>query len=121
MNSVNLSGRIANDLKVQKTRDNVSILNFSMAVKRPHKKDTTDFIRVSCFRQNADYLNQYAKKGTLIGVSGIIMAEQYTDRNGANVTAVKVAAESVEILESKKESNTMDTTGFVVDEDDLPF
>lgn len=120
MNKVSLTGRIANDLNLRKTRDGVSVLAFNLAVKRPYKKDTTDFIKVSCFRQNADYLNQYAKKGTLIGVTGILMTNSYTNRDGNNVTSTEVAAEEVEILESKKQ-DMMDTTGFEVDEDDLPF
>lgn len=119
MNKVALSGRIANDLNLKKTRDGVSVLSFSLAVKRPHKKDVTDFFRVSCFRQSADFLNQYAKKGTMIGVTGILITNSYTDRNGNNVTSVDIAAEEVEILESKQREEKPDD--FVVTEDDLPF
>lgn len=117
MNRVEMVGRITNDLNLKKTRDGVSVLNFGIAVKRPHTSDKTDFFNVSCFRQSADFLAKYAKKGTMVAISGMLMTSQYTDGSGRNVTSVSIAAEEVEITEAKKQQQEE----FVVTEDDLPF
>ena len=122
MNRAELSGRIANDLNVKKTSDGVSVLNFTLAVTDPDKSDKTDFIRCSCFRQSADYLGKYAKKGTQIEVAGKIKVNTYQDRNGNNASSTEVACNYVHITEVKpKSETTVNTNDFVVDEDDLPF
>lgn len=130
MNSVNLTGRIANDLEIRKTNANLSILDLRVAVQRRKKEDGADFISVTCFGQSADYLVSYAKKGTMIEVNGRITTNNYTKENGEKVYKTFVTAESVSIIAQPKESQsqtierTQDNFGGGyegIKQDDLPF
>lgn len=107
MNKVIVTGRIANDIELEKTQSGTSRLNFNLAIKRDRKNQNgetvTDFIRICCWTQNAEYLSKYAKKGTKIGVSGRIETNNYTDLEGKKIYSTYITAESVEILNQPKE------------------
>ena len=57
------------------------------------------------WRQKADFLANYATKGTLIGVEGSIQTRSYEDQTGRKVYVTEILADSVEILESRKSSS----------------
>ena len=44
MNNICLTGRLTSDVELKQTQSGVSVCSFSVAVKRPNVKDTTDFI-----------------------------------------------------------------------------
>ena len=134
MNSCNFTGRIANDLELKTTTSGISVCSFTLAVKRPRVKDTTDFINITAFRQTAEYLSKYARKGSLIEVSGTLTSRKWEDKNGNKRTTFEVIANEVSILESKKDETTQaEPTSYSdtgaddfedmgeVDEGDLPF
>ena len=104
MNTINLIGNICNDLELKQTEKGKSVMTFNLAVKRPHTKDTTDFIPLVVWEQPAEYLSRYAHKGSKIGVSGKLTSRQYEDKNGNKRTVFEVVCDSVEICESKSES-----------------
>ena len=105
MNSVNLTGNICNDIELKKTTSGKSVMQFNLAVKRPHSKDTTDFIPCQVWNQSAEYLSQYAHKGSRIAVSGKLTSRKYEDKNGNNRIAYEVVCDSVEICESGKKDS----------------
>lgn len=98
MNKTQLTGRICNDIELKQTQGGVSVCSFDIAVKRPRVKDTTDFLPVVCWRQNAEYLSRYAKKGSLIEVAGTLQSRKYQDKDGKNRTVIEIVAEDVSIL-----------------------
>lgn len=51
MNAGSYSGYIANDIELKQTPNGVSVCRFRVAVRRPNKKDTTDFIDFVAWRQ----------------------------------------------------------------------
>lgn len=68
-NSCNLIGRITKDLELQKTQGKgTSYTKFNLAVKRPLDKDKADFPQLIVWGKTAEYLVQYAKKGSMIAV-----------------------------------------------------
>ena len=115
MNKVNLTGRLTADPELKKTQSNLSVCSFSLAVKRPHTKETTDFVSCTAWRQSAEYLSKYARKGDMIGLSGVLTSRNYEDKNGNKRTAWEVQADDVEILTPKGEKKEA-----VADSDD-PF
>ena len=44
MNSINIVGRLTADPELRRTQDGTAVCTYSLAVKRPKVKDTTDFI-----------------------------------------------------------------------------
>lgn len=109
MNSISLIGNICNDLELKQTPNGKSVLNFNLAVKRPFTKDTTDFFTIVVWNQPAEYLSRYARKGVKVGVSGMLTARKYDDRDGNHRTAYEIVANVVEICEAAKPSENADT------------
>lgn len=129
INRVILTGRITKDLELRKTQTNKSILNFNLAVDRKFTKET-DFIEIQCWNQNAEFLNQYAKKGTLISIDGRIETNVYENQEGKKIYKTYITAENVEIINQPKEKDSNETSvdsskfGHTYDEiksEDLPF
>lgn len=102
MNIFNATGRITNDLELKVTASGISVCSFKLAVKRPRVKDETDFINFVAYRQTAEYLCNYARKGVLIEASGVLTSRKWEDKNGNKRTSFEVIVDNASILESKK-------------------
>jgi len=128
INKVILTGRITKDIELRKTTSGVSVVSFTLAVNRKFVSEDAkaDFINCIAWRQSADFLHNYAKKGALLGVEGRIEVRSYENSKGEKVYATEVTCDSVEILHQAKDeptpakeetfTDTLDITG-----DDLPF
>lgn len=97
INRVVLVGRITKDAETKKTQSGLSVCSFSIAVE---KKDGTDFIDCVAWRQAADFMGQYVKKGDLIAVDGRLQTRQW-ERDGHKNKATEVIADSVRRLTPK--------------------
>ncbi|MDR2828658.1 MAG: single-stranded DNA-binding protein [Acholeplasmatales bacterium] len=109
INSVVLVGRLTNDPELKKTESNISVVNFSLAVKKRFavEKDERDAYFIPCvaWRNQAENLCTYIKKGGLIGIEGSIQERRYQDKDGNNRTVVEVLCNSIQFLENKKSEN----------------
>ena len=125
MNTINLTGNVCNDIELKNTPSGKAVVSLNLAVKRPYSKDTTDFIPLVCWDKSAEYLSRYARKGSKIAVSGKLTTRKYQDKDGHNRTAFEVVCDSVEILDSKGETQgtiPQDANLETIDvEDGLPF
>lgn len=105
MNQVNLVGRLTRDPQVNQTNAGIKYLRNSLAIERTYTsrggQKITDFINFSIWRESAEYLSLYAKKGTLVSLSGSLQSSNYTDKDGKIVSAIEVLANNVSILESR--------------------
>ena len=110
MNSVTMIGRLCADPELRRTNSGTACCSFSLAVKRPRVKDTTDFHNFVVWQQGAEYLSQYGHKGDLVGVTGYLTTRNWEDKNGNKRTAFEVTCDSVELLSSKKSENTAQQT-----------
>lgn len=104
MNSVTMIGRLCADPELRRTNSGTACCSFSMAIKRPRVKDTTDFHNFVVWQQGAEYLCQYGHKGDLVGVTGYLTSRSWEDKNGNKRTAVEVTCDGVELLSSKRNS-----------------
>ncbi len=107
-NLVVLSGRLTADPELKTTTNGISVTSFSIAVDRRYRSSEerqTDFINIVAWRQTAELITKYFKKGSLIGIEGSIQTRRYQDKNGNNRTAFEVVASNIQFLESKRDSN----------------
>lgn len=95
MNKVILTGRVTADIEIRQTQSGLAVTNFTLAVKRPMVKDTTDFINCVAWRTQAEFLNRYFKKGDPVEVVGTLTSRAYEDKNGNNRTAFEVVCDEV--------------------------
>jgi single-strand DNA-binding protein len=100
MNSVNLLGRLTKEPELRTVSDGISMCKFTLAIDDPHaKEDRSDFIRITVFGVQAENCVKYLRKGFLVGVSGRIRSDQYTDSEGVKRYPVDVTADRVQFLQ----------------------
>ncbi len=102
MNSVTMIGRLCKEPELRRTSSGTACCSFSLAVKRPRVKDTTDFHEFVVWQQGAEYLCKYGHKGDLVGVTGYLTTRKWTDKDGNNRTAIETTCDSLELLSSKR-------------------
>ncbi len=106
-NLVVLTGRLTADPELKTTPNGISVVSFSIAVARRYRageEAQTDFINIVAWRQTAEFISKYFKKGNMIGIEGSIQTRRYTDKNGNNRTAFEVVVNNAQFVESKRDS-----------------
>ena len=110
VNRVVLVGRLTRDPELRKTQSGISYCRFTVACDRRKKSDGedpgADFIGCVAWRQSADFLGSYGRKGVLVAVDGSIQTGSYTDRDGRKVYTTDVICENVQILERSSSSGS---------------
>ena len=132
MNKVILVGRLTKDPELRATTSGVSVASFTVACDRRFVKQgeerKAEFINCIAWRQSAEAISRYFKKGDRIAIEGTIQVRDWQDNDGKKRYATEVVVEQWEFAQSKIEgapatSNTeADLDGFMpVDDEDLPF
>lgn len=138
MNAICIIGNLTKDIELKSSQSGLSVCSFTLAVKRPHTAETTDFIPCVAWRQSADFLVKYARKGNRVGVTGVLTSRVYEDRDGKKRTFYEVTASAVELLESRTKLSNVEQParktqpeqmtgifeqemGDMLSDDDLPF
>lgn len=136
LNSVVLVGRLTKDPELRYTPSNQAVATFSLAVNRRFKNQNgdreADFINCVIWRQQAENLANWAKKGALIGITGSIQTRNYENQQGQRVYVTEVVAEQFQLLESQKERGNQsqgnsqpdfghNASPMDISDDDLPF
>lgn len=105
INNVVLVGRMTRDAELRYTPSNQAVATFSLAVNRNFKNQSgereADFINCVIWRQQAENLANWAKKGALIGITGRIQTRNYENQQGQRVYVTEVIADSFQLLESR--------------------
>ncbi len=114
MNKVILMGRLTADPELRQTPNGVSSCRFTVAINRPFVDKATgqrnaDFISCIAWRQTAEFVSRYFKKGSMICVEGTLRNNNYQDKNHPDIThyTTDVQVDSVEFTGSKSEAGTI--------------
>ena len=105
VNRVVLIGRLTrdpNELRVSPS--GTSVTSFTVAVdNRFSRQETnkTDFIPVVVFNKTAEFVCNYARKGSLVAVEGRLQQRTYQNKENQTVNVLEVVADNVQLLESK--------------------
>ena len=143
INSVVLMGRLTYDPELRTTPNGISVVRIQLACDRNFQRSgeerKADFIDVTAWRQTAEFISRYFRKGSMIAVEGSIQTENFTDKDGNKRKSVQVVANNVSFCGSKAESGTASNPAFsqpapsyasadnsafeeiIDDDDDLPF
>ena len=146
LNNAVIMGRLVADPELRTTGNGISVTSFAVAVDRRFARSgedrQTDFIDVIAWRQTADFVCKYFRKGSMIAIQGYIQTRTYEDKNGNKRKAVELVADNVSFCGSKAETgsgsfnrddsfmnaqpapsySTADAGDFKeIPEDDLPF
>ncbi|AKI28595.1 single strand DNA binding protein [Streptococcus phage APCM01] len=130
INNVVLVGRTTKEIELKYTSNNLAYANFTLAVNRNFKNQNgereADFINIVIWRQQAENLANWAKKGTLLGITGRIQTRNYENQQGQRVYVTEVVADNFQFLEKreaqqKAQKPVQQETFSDVDNIDLPF
>ena len=121
MNVVCLIGRLGKDPELRVTQGGTSVAKFSLAVDRRDEAKNTDWFDVTCFGKVAENTGKYMKKGCMVGVTGRLQQDKWTDKqSGQNKSKVSIIAGQVDFLSRAGESNQA-AQNTQEDYDDEPF
>lgn len=106
MNKAILVGRLTKDIEARTTQNGTVCAQFTVAVDRRFKDSNgqrqADFINCVAWRQTAQFIAQYFKKGNKIGIVGSIQTRTYDDQNGKKVYVTEVLVDEAEFIESQQ-------------------
>lgn len=144
LNKVVLAGRLTADPELKQTTSGISVTSFTLAVNRRYAKEQeqqqTDFINIVAWRQTAEFISRYFKKGSALCITGSIQVRSWQDQQGQKRYATEVIADEAMFVDSKSDSQpngaNYGAQGYVPDayaapatpkfeeinpDDDLPF
>ena len=130
-NLVVLTGRLTAAPEIKVTPSGLSVCSFSIAVDRGYGENkTVDFINIVAWRQTAEFISKYSKKGSALCIGGSIQTRSWTDNNNQKRYATEVVVDEAMFVDGKNDSQDTEAPGFNnvapnfteqnVD-DDLPF
>ncbi len=107
LNVAVLMGRLVADPELRHTANDVAVTSFTLAVDRSYVKAgadrQADFIDVVAWRNTAEFVCKYFRKGQLMAVQGSIQTRTYTDSQGNKRKAFEIVADNVHFAESKRD------------------
>lgn len=105
MNKVLLVGRITKDPEVRYTTSGIPSVQFSLAVDRgirdANGNRQADFINCVVWRQQADFMSRYIKKGYLLSIEGRIQTRNYQGQDGQMRYVTEVVVDQIENLQPR--------------------
>ena len=111
LNKVVLAGRLTGDPELKQTTSGVSVTNFSIAINRrfssrggENAEQQTDFINVVAWRQTAEFITKFFKKGSAICLTGSIQTRAWQDAQGQKRYATEVVVDDAMFVDSRAES-----------------
>lgn len=108
LNRVALVGRLTRDPELRRTSNGKAVTSFNLAVERNFKSDDqeADFINCVCWGKIAENTERYCSKGSMVSVDGRIQTRNYENNQGQKVYVTEVIADSVQFINTKRDSNT---------------
>ncbi len=110
-NKVILIGNMVADPELKQTPNGISVCRFRLAVQRKYAKSaeqgqqTADFLDVVAWRQSAEFVSKYFKKGSPILVCGQIQSRNWEDKDGSKRYTVEIIADEVSFVSSRSDEN----------------
>ncbi|MBQ3860255.1 MAG: single-stranded DNA-binding protein [Clostridia bacterium] len=105
-NKVILGGRLTADPELKTTPSGIPVTSFTVAVNRRSKSEDAqaDFLNVTAWRQTAEFVTRYFRKGSSICVVGSIQTRSWTDQSGQKRFATEIVADEAFFVDAKSES-----------------
>lgn len=109
INNVILMGRITHDLEIKQTQNGVAVIQFTLAIERRYKgadgTHETDFINCVAWRQQAEFIGKYFRKGRMIAIEGNLRTRTYDDKNGTKHYVTEVYVDNVSFTGEKADND----------------
>ena len=112
-NKIILVGNLTRDIELRYTQGGTAIANTAIATSHKftnngEKKEEVCFVDITAFGRSGEILNQYCRKGSKVLIEGRLNFDRWQDQNGQNRSKHSVIIESLQMLDSKSDSNSHD-------------
>lgn len=108
INRIVIMGRLTDAPEKRQTPAGISVANFSVAVDRPYKDESTgerktDFFRVVAWRQSADFVAKYFTKGDMIAIDGVLQNHGWVDKHDQKRVDTEIVADMISFCGGKND------------------
>ena len=109
LNKVIIIGNLGKDPEVSTTGGGVSVAKLSVATTERYKdrngdiKEVTEWHVARVWRQNADYIGKYGKKGAQVYVEGRLHNDSWDGRDGQKHTQTLIEVDEIQLLGRKND------------------
>lgn len=108
LNRAEIAGKLTADPQLKTTASGVSFTSFTIAVNGRKDKDgnqQTEFINATAWKQTAETVTRFFRKGSSIYLAGEIHTRSY-EKDGQKRYITEIVAHDVKFVDSKAESTT---------------
>lgn len=109
VNKVILVGRLGRDPEIRYTSGGQAVANFSLATDESYKdrngerQKRTEWHKIVAWRKQAEFAQQYLKKGSLIYLEGKIQSREWQDKEGQKRTSFEIVANDFRFIGGRAE------------------
>lgn len=115
LNKVLLIGRLGQDPEKRITQAGASVVTLNLATsdywkdRNGNRKERTEWHKVVLWNNQADFAEQYLKKGNQVYVEGSLQTREWQDRDGNKRYSTEIKAISIQSLESRAEQQNQNS------------
>lgn len=113
INKTILGGRLTADVELKQTPSGVPVCQFSLAVNRRFSREgeqNTDFINCVAWRNTAEFISKFFRKGSSLCIVGQIQTRSWTDSNNQKRYATEVLVDEALFVDSKNSTEQAETS-----------
>lgn len=122
LNTATFVGRAGRDAEIRYLENGKSVANFSLAVNRRKKDADPIWIKIEVWGKIAQIAADYVKKGSMVGVTGEVDLDSWTDKAGASRSQLKLTANDLRLLGSKSDGQQQQAAPVsAASDEDVPF
>jgi single-strand DNA-binding protein len=112
LNKVILCGRLTADPELKQTSGGIAVVSFTLAVNRRYQSKAADgaaapqqadFISIVAWRQTAEFISRYFRRGSAICITGSIQTRTWQDQQGQKRYTTEIVADEAMFVDSKSE------------------
>jgi single-strand DNA-binding protein len=111
-NKAILGGRLTGDPELKTTQSGLAVVAFTVAVARPRRKNDdgtaaeqqSDFINCVAWKEKAEFLSRYFRKGNAVFVEGVLQTRTYEDKQNVKHYVTECIANDIRFVDAKSDS-----------------
>lgn len=105
INTTSIVGRVGQDCETRYFESGSVVSKFTVAVRGSSKDSEPCWVNVETWGKTAEIAGQYVRKGSLVGITGSLKFEHWSDRTtGAQRKKLVLKCEELDLLGSKADN-----------------